>query len=461
MNGRATGLYHSEKGKQTGLKIIEGDGNEMRDELRIAMISYHTCPLATLGGKDTGGMNVYVREITKQLGKMGIHVDVFTRSQNEHVPHVLHDLGYGNRIVHIPAGPEYPLPKKELASYLPEFVQGILAFAWNKNISYDLIHSHYWMSGLAGLELRRKWDVPVVNMFHTLGLMKNRVAQSAEEMEGEYRIEGEKKVLRETDQIIAATNAEFAQLLWLYQADEKKIAIIPPGVDTGKFYPIPQDEAREYIGVPPCGRMLLFVGRIEPLKGLDILIDAISIIRQKKVMEERPFCLAIIGGESDEGGEQANIELDRIKAITEQHGLQDLVTFLGSKSQDSLPYYYSAAEAVVVPSHYESFGMVALEAMACGTPVVASQVGGLAYVVQDGVTGFTVPVDEPGELAERIASLLQDQELHNRLGRQAVEVAQDYTWDKIAKRLLEVYDGLLCKPAGDQASSGAPVLSVG
>ncbi len=433
----------------------------MRDELRIAMLSYHTCPLATLGGKDTGGMNVYVREITRQLGKMGIHVDVFTRSQNEHVPHVLHDLGYGNRIVHIPAGPEYPLPKKELASYLPEFVQGVHDFALNKNITYDLIHSHYWMSGLAGLELKKEWSVPTVNMFHTLGLMKNRVAQSEAEMEGEYRIEGEKQVLREVDQVIAATNAEFAQLLWLYRADERKIAIIPPGVDTGKFYPIPQDEAREFIGIPPCGRMLLFVGRIEPLKGLDVLIDAICIMRQNKVMEQHPFCLAVIGGEPDEDGEQANIELSRIKAMTEQHGLQDLVTFLGSKSQDSLPYYYSAAEAVVVPSHYESFGMVALEAMACGTPVVASQVGGLAYVVQDGVTGFTVPVDEPGMLAERIASLLQDQVLHDRLGRQAVEVAQDYTWDKIANRLLDVYEALLRNPAGDQAGGGTAVLSAG
>jgi D-inositol-3-phosphate glycosyltransferase len=271
--------------------------------MRIAMLSYHTCPLATLGGKDTGGMNVYVREITRQLGAMGIHVDVFTRSQNEHVPHVLHDLGYGNRIVHIPAGPEYPLPRKELVTFLPQFVEGIEAFTKSKGISYDLIHSHYWMSGLAAIELKKKWGTPIVQMFHTLGLMKNRVAQSAQEVEGEYRINGEREVLQAADKIIAATTAESVQLLWLYQVDDSKVIIIPPGVDICKFYPIPPDEAKEYIGVPPCGRMLLFVGRMEPLKGLNVLIEAIGIMRNNEVLKENPFCLAIIGGEPDEYGE--------------------------------------------------------------------------------------------------------------------------------------------------------------
>lgn len=423
--------------------------------MNIAMLSYHTCPLAVLGGKDTGGMNVYVREITRQLGATGIHVDVFTRSQNEHVPHVLHDLGYGNRVVHVPAGPEYPVPKKELVNYLPKFVDGIGEFAASKGISYDLIHSHYWLSGLAAIELQQKWETPIVHMFHTLGLMKNRVAQSPDELEGEYRIEGEQEVLSKADRIIAATTAEFAQLLWLYQADVSKISIIPPGVDVGRFYPIPADEAKEYIGIPPCGRMLLFVGRIEPLKGLDVLIEAIGIMHKKDVLKENPFCLAIIGGDTDESSDQANQEMARIKSLSEHYGLDDLVTFLGRRSQDSLPYYYSAAEAVVVPSQYESFGMVALEAMACGIPVVASQVGGLAYLVQDGVTGYTVPVDEPEALANRLTLLLQDRELRNRMGQQAVKVAQDYAWDKIADRLMPIYAGLLGVPTSDQAGGSA------
>ena len=255
---------------------------------------------------------------------------------------------------------------------------------------------------MAAIELKKYWNIPYIQMFHTLGLMKNRVAQSPEEMEGDYRIEGEREVLITADRIIAATPAEYAQLLWLYQANANKIVVLSPGVDIGKFYPIQADEAKEFIGVPPCGRMLLFVGRIEHLKGLDVLIEAIGIMRKNEVLKDYPFCLAIIGGEPDESAEHENIEMSRIKALTEQHGLSDLITFLGKRNQESLPYYYSAAEAVVVPSQYESFGMVALEAMACGTPVVASQIGGLAYLVQDGVTGYTVPVDEPGELANRI-----------------------------------------------------------
>jgi D-inositol-3-phosphate glycosyltransferase len=416
---------------------------EKKGKLRIAMLSYHTCPLATLGGKDTGGMNVYVREITRVLGVMGVHVDVFTRSQNEHVPHVLHDLGYGNRIVHIPAGPEYPLPKEELTNHIPQFVNGIREFAQSKDIHYDLIHSHYWMSGIAAIELKQQWQIPFIQMFHTLGLMKNRVAQSEEEMEGKYRIDGEQKVLHAADRIIAATTAENAQLLWLYQADDHKITIIPPGVDVGKFYPIPPDEAKEYIGVPPCGRMLLFVGRIEPLKGLDVLIDAISILYRNGVYKQDPFCLAVIGGDPDESEEHANQEMQRVKTLAEQHGLKELVTFLGKKSQDSLPYYYSGAEAVVVPSQYESFGMVALEAMACGTPVVASQIGGLAYLVQDGITGYTVPVDEPEELARYISLLLQDPGLRDKMGKQATQLAQSYAWEKIAARLMTVYEEVL------------------
>ncbi|HSB66543.1 MAG TPA: glycosyltransferase, partial [Anaerolineales bacterium] len=357
-----------------------------------------------------------------------------------------HELGYGNRVVHIPAGPEIPLPKRELATYLPEFVDRVQEFTAGKGLSYDLIHSHYWMSGVAGLDLKQLWNVPIAHMFHTLGLMKNRVAQTPQEMEGEYRIEGERNVLQAVDRIIAATTAEYAQLLWLYRADDNKIVIIPPGVDIRRFYPIPSDEAKEYIGVPPCERMLLFVGRIEPLKGLDVLIEAIRIMQEDDFIKRNPFCLAVIGGDPDEGIETPdNLEMSRIKSLTENAGLGDLVTFLGKKSQDSLPYYYSAAEAVVVPSHYESFGMVALEAMACGTPVVASQVGGLAYLVQDGVTGYTVPVDEPAELADRLTTLLEDTQLRDQMGKRAEQVAQDYAWEKIATRLMAVYESLVVK----------------
>ena len=315
------------------------------------MLSYHTCPLATLGGKDTGGMNVYVRELTRQLGKMGVQVDVFTRSQDEHVPHVLHDLGYGNRVVHVPAGPETPLAKEELVDYIPDFVEGILEFSRMKNIRYDLIHSHYWMSGIAGRELKSIWNVQMIQMFHTLGKMKQRVARLPEELEGDFRIKGEREVIKSADRIVAATQAELAQLQWLYQVDTRKIVIIPPGVNVSRFYPISKDEAKAFIGIPPCDQMLLFVGRIEPLKGIDTLIKAIALMRKENVY----VCLSVIGGNVDNGEETVDIEMERLTAMREEAGVKDLVTFLGQRAQNTLPYYYSAAEAVVVPSFYESF----------------------------------------------------------------------------------------------------------
>ncbi len=409
--------------------------------LRIAMLSYHTCPLATLGGKDTGGMNVYVRDLTRQLGQMGIHVDVFTRSQDDHVPHVLHELGYGNRVVHVPAGPEHPIPKQELMNHIPEFVEGIRCFALEKGIRYDIIHSHYWLSGIAAASLSEAWGgTPIVHMFHTLGEMKNRIARSEAEREGEYRINGEKQVLRRANRIVVATLAELTQLRFLYKATAKKLVVIPPGVDVSHFYPIPADEAKMYVGLKADDRMVLFVGRIEPLKGVDTLIEAMSCLQWK---EERPVHLAIIGGDPAASPEEMSAEMARLQKLCDDLAVGQTVVFLGKRDQDKLSYYYSAAELVVMPSHYESFGMVALEAMACGTPVIASEVGGLAYLVRDGETGFTIPDGEPDALCEKISWLLNDSKLHETMSQRAVEYAQDYAWEKIAKQIVGVYESLL------------------
>lgn len=384
-------------------------------------------------------MNVYVRELARVLGSQGVHVDVYTRSQDEHVPHVLHDLGYGNRVVHVPAGPEIPIAKIELTRYIPEFVEGICSFVDQKGLEYDLIHSHYWMSGIAAIELKKAWGIPIVHMFHTLGLMKQRIARTAEEAEGAYRIRGENQVIEEVERIVAATQAELAQLLWLYNADTSKITIIPPGVDTSHFYPISEDEAKEFIGIPPCEKMLLFVGRIEPLKGIDTLLEALAIMRKSN----QKVCLTVIGGNTNNGPEETNNEMVRLQGLREQIGLQDLVAFIGNRGQDTLPYYYSAADAVVVPSFYESFGMVALEAMACGTPVVASQVGGLAFLVQDGETGFTVPVDDPEALAEKLLLLIRNEALRQEMGKNATDFAKNYDWTRITSRMIDLYQSTL------------------
>lgn len=408
--------------------------------MRIAMLSYHTCPLATLGGKDTGGMNVYVRDLTRELGRQGIHVDVFTRSQDEHVPHIVHELGYGNRVVHIPAGPEEPKSKSDIAKYIPEFAEGIKKFAEEKGVTYDVIHSHYWMSGLAAKSLSDAWGgTPIVHMFHTLGEMKNRVARSEDEKAGQDRLDGERQVLRRANRIIVATLAELTQLRFLYRTDVQKLVVIPPGVDTSHFYSIPADEAKQFIGLKPENRMILFVGRIEPLKGVDTLIQAMSCLDQSLTSARRPVHLAIIGGEPHADPKDMSAEMSRLQKMCDDLCMGSMVLFLGKRAQDTLPYYYSAAEVLVMPSLYESFGMVALEAMACGTPVIASEVGGLGYLVQNGETGYTIPDSDPEMLCEKLSILLGDNELREKLGERAAEYAQNYDWEKIALKIMDVY----------------------
>lgn len=406
---------------------------------RVAMLSVHTCPLATLGGKETGGMNVYVRDLSRELGRRGIAVDCYTRSQNPLVPRINRRLGPNCRVIHMPAGPEAPLDKVKVADHLPQFVEGILDLAQREGIRYDVIHSHYWLSGLAALDLRRQWGTPVVQMFHTLGHMKNSVASSPGEWESDRRIEGEAAVMAGVDRLVAATPLERAQMVWLYGADAGKVRVVRPGVDLELFQPTPQDEAKRMLGLPPSGRVILFVGRIEPLKGIETLLRAMALVAPEIPHWQEDLELIIIGGAPGAGSEQMHAEIDRLHRLRAELGIEDLVTFQGAKEQDLLVYYYAAAEMVVVPSHYESFGMVALEAMACGTPVIASKVGGLALNVRDGETGFLVPDGDPRALADRIRLLLADERLRRTLGAQAHAWACHYGWPRVANEIEDLF----------------------
>jgi D-inositol-3-phosphate glycosyltransferase len=416
---------------------------------RIAILSVHTCPLALLGGKKTGGMNVYVRDFSRELGRHGVQVDVFTRSQDDCQPRIKHDLGNGARVIHIPAGPEKPIPLLEVGNYIDEFTAGVLAFAAEENARYDLIHSHYWLSGLVAERLQQAWALagapaagpPLVQMFHTLGHMKNRIAQSEEERAPQERIRGEAHVIKIADRIIAATPAEVAQLRWLYRANLDKVVTIPPGVDLARFHPIPKAEAKRRIGIQPHHQNIVFAGRIEPLKGIDTLLQAIALIQRCVPKLVANVCVSIIGG--DPWTDNPEPEMVRLQEMTGALNLGDLVTFVGAKDQDALPNYYAAAEMVVMPSHYESFGLVALEAMAMGTPVIASEVGGLAFLVRDNETGFHVPSRDPEALAEKIYALLNEPECRQRLGRQARHYARQYDWSKIVQQMLVVYGDVL------------------
>jgi D-inositol-3-phosphate glycosyltransferase len=416
----------------------------MKPIKRVAMLSVHTCPLAMLGGKETGGMNVYVRDLSRELVRRGIAVDVFTRSQNSHLPHVMHRLGPLGRVIHIPTGPEEPYDKNRIFDYLPEFVDNVKRFACAESVQYDMIHSHYWLSGWAARELRETWGAPIVQMFHTLGKMKDAVASDPSQRETARRIEVETEIVQFVDRLVAATPAEKDQLIKYYGADPATISIVPPGVNIDHFRPMPMKAARQHLGVDTNDWMILFVGRIEPLKGVDTLIRAMALLAQECPTWVSRLSLAIIGGDPNTN---ENAEMERLKQMHAELKLGKLVVFLGAKDQDTLQYYYNAAEAVVMPSHYESFGMVALEAMACGTPVIASDVGGLSHLVRDGITGFHVPNGDHVALASTLARLLQDDVLRRKLGQQAWSWAQNYSWAKIGDRVTEVYQ-LAQQPQG-------------
>ena len=410
--------------------------------MRIAMLSVHTCPLATLGGKESGGMNVYVRDLSRELGRRGIYVDVFTRNQNPDAPQIRH-LGANARVIHLPAGPRAPYDKHRVFDHLPEFTDNLIAFAEAEGIHYNLVHSHYWLSGWVAQQLKIRWGTPIVQMFHTLGHMKNAVASTPQEMETDQRIAVEGQIMGWADSLVAASPLEKAQLAWLYGADSAKIHVIPAGVDTERFRPISVDIARREINIPADRKLILFVGRMEPLKGIETLFRAIAILAKETPCLCENIYVSIIGGEGESTEATRSAEEERLRNLREELGLKELITFLGSKDQDTLPYYYSAAYVVTVPSYYESFGMVAVEAMACGTPVIASKAGGLQYTIQDGVTGLLFPTNSPDALADRLCTLLDEPELRDRMGASARQWAQRFSWTNIADEIVTLYREVL------------------
>jgi D-inositol-3-phosphate glycosyltransferase len=409
---------------------------------RVAMLSVHACPLALMGGKKTGGMNVYVRDFCRALGEVGIEVDVYTRSQDDCQPMIKRELGPGGRVIHIAAGPERPIPVSDIPPHLNEFAANVIHFAAQEGITYDLIHSHYWLSGLVAEKLCRAWGpLPLVHMFHTLGHMKNLIATDESERAPQIRLKGEAYVAQIADRIIAATPAEKSQLIEYLHANPAKIAIVPPGVDLERFHPLDRAEAKARLNIPCGEHTILFAGRIEPLKGIDTLLRAMSLLQARHPQAVENTTVAIIGG--DPWADTLDAEMARLQALRAELGIHDLVTFLGAKDQEILPSYYAVADMVVMPSHYESFGMVALEAMAMGTPVIASEVGGLAHLIQHSINGFHVPSRDPEALAARILQLLESPTLRKQLGHNASVYAQQYAWQNIVQCMLNVYEGVM------------------
>jgi D-inositol-3-phosphate glycosyltransferase len=404
--------------------------------MRIAILSVHTSPIAAPGGKKVGGMNTYVREVARELALRGHEVDIFTRRISPDQPSKSHALGAGISVIHVKAGKPCPLNATEIYNHLQQFTAGVIAHSIRHSISYDLIFSHYWLSGWVAQHLKEAWGTPFIQMFHTLGHMKNRIPSVTSPVPS-LRIQTEQKVVAWADMVIANTPAERAQLLWLYNADRRKIVICSPGVNINQFQPHDSSHIRQGLGLTNSDNLLLFVGRIEPLKAVDSILEALNLLRIKNPDLMNKTTLLVIGGDPHD---RTDADMQNLVQLHRDLDLQESVRFIGAKNQQELSDYYASANAVIMPSEYESFGMVALEAMASGTPVIASEVGGLAYLVRDDETGFLVPARTPARLAQRIEDLLTDPERQQKMGALAHQRAQSYRWEHIVDNLETTFD---------------------
>ncbi|MSQ08649.1 MAG: glycosyltransferase family 1 protein [Dehalococcoidia bacterium] len=396
---------------------------------RLAIISVHGCPYVQAGEKDAGGMNIYVLETAKRLAARGLQVDVFTRRHDPKDEQVT-QLAPGARVVHLDAGPASPA-KEGVYDLLPEFCQRLSAFTSEEGIRYDAVSSHYWLSGLVGLHLQRVWGVPHVTSFHTMAEIKRRARPGEKDVP--QRADREREVATVSDMVVAWTTHEKEAIVNYYGAAADNVAIIPPGVDTNRFRPMDQAECRRKLGIGD-ERVLLYVGRLERLKGVDILLKAMQQLEHPSGLK-----LLILGGN------MGSPEMTRLKGIARDLDIEKKVQFLGSVPHTDLPVYYNAADVCVLPSYYESFGLAALEAAACGKPVVASRVGGLPSVVLDGRTGYLIAWRCPGPFVERLDLLLTNDRMRRGMGAAAREHAQTLTWDATADRLLDAFNSAVAR----------------
>ena len=409
-----------------------GDFGNIR---RVAMISVHTSPIATLGAKDAGGMNVYVRELSRQLGRQGVAVDIFTRRSDTTTPDIVEPFE-NVRVVTITAGPPATVPKEALFSYLGEFASEMALFGLRDGVSYDVIHAHYWLSGMTALLLRRYWAAPIVQMFHTLAALKKEAAKGAADgQESALRIESERQLITRVDAIVAGNARERAEMTWWYGQCSSKIQTIPCGIDLERFFPQDRAAARAELGLDSAPT-LLFVGRIDPVKGIDFLIEGYAGLRAGWTGAAVPQ-LVIVGGELIAG--ELGPDLARVRDHAAKYGVADGLIFRGPQSHERLARYYAATDLTVVPSRYESFGLVAIESMACGTPVVASRAGGLAYTVEEGHNGLLVPYGDAPALTAALDRALSDDLLRHEMSVGALATAQGYSWADVATRVLALY----------------------
>lgn len=410
---------------------VEGSRPVVR---RAALISYHSSPVHEPGSGDAGGMTVYVRHLAHAFTEHGVAADVFTRRTSPDEEPV--QLQPGVRVVPVEAGPPEPLPKQELPRFIEEFSDRIRALSMASGLRYDVVHSHYWQSGLAASKLVKAWGVPFVHSNHTLGKVKNAALAPGDDPEPAARIAGEEEVVGSADVLIASTDDEYSHLSCLYGADHDRLKILPPGVDHSLFRPLDRAAARRELGLPETP-LVLYVGRIQPLKGLDLAIEALGQLVDAMEMPPR---LMLVGGAS---GDHGGTELRRLRGIADRLGVHDRVMFMGPQPHERLPSFYAAADAVVVCSHSESFGFAALEAHACGRAVVGTPVGGLSHIVRSGRSGFLVADRDPARFAAALKTLLGDPSLKASFEQHAVEAVKGFDREHASGALLDLYDCLI------------------
>lgn len=393
----------------------------------IAMLSVHTSPLDHPGRtKDAGGMNVYIRELAHALAQRDVTVDVYTRWTNPATPQIV-QLYPQVRVIHIQAGPLAAVHKHDLYQYLPQFARNIEAFRCNEQQSYDVVHSHYWLSGIAAMKLADLWNVPHVTMLHTLGRLKQ--AANPAEPEPALRLEMEQKLIQHVDRIIASTDDERTQIIRYCGATPHQVAVIPCGVDLELFHAYDRQQARKQLRLPSHHPIVLFAGRLDPFKGPDLLLRAAALMQEDAH-------IVIVGGALS--GDQ---DLQKLRSLAADLKITSRVHFLGARPQTQLPLLYSAADVTVVPSYHETFGLAAIESQACGTPVVATRAGGLTTAVRHGETGFLVQRC-PGFFAERIDTLLRDKALYVSMSAACRNAVLQFSWHAIARQVEELYEAI-------------------
>ncbi|WP_148715391.1 glycosyltransferase family 4 protein [Chitinolyticbacter meiyuanensis] len=401
---------------------------------RIALISDHASPLAVLGGVDSGGQNVYVAHVARQLAQLGHQVDVFTRRDQETLPTIV-EWCSGVRVIHVPAGPAEFVRKEELLPHMADFARWMIGFC-REHGQYDLIHANFFMSGMVAMGVKQALGTPFVITFHALGQVRRQHQQEADQFPPE-RLDIEETLVAEADAIIAECPQDKLDLETLYGADPAKLYIVPCGFDKDEFWPVSQKFARQTLGFAQDERILVNIGRLVPRKGIDNAIRGVGHLKRDHGIDAT---LLIVGGNSDIPDPQLTPEIERLTRIAEEEGAGQRVIFTGRRSRELLKLYYAAADALITTPWYEPFGITPLEAMACGTPVIGADVGGLKHSIVDGKTGFLVPPHKPQVLGRRLAQFYAHPEQIRRMGRSALRrVNSEFTWEKVARDIAAVY----------------------